>query len=292
MPTFDLQVDLSAVLSNVGTIVLILALAFFARFLLRHFVRRLITMRIPKVHEETQNQLAARSETLSMAVTRTGTFFVSVITFLMILGQLGVNLGPIMASVGLASLAIGFAAQNIVRDYLHGFFILMEDWYRVGEVANVAGIGGLVVQMSLRRTVLRDLNGTVHSIPNSKIELASNLTREWARINLDVSVAYGENLDHVFRVINEVGEQMKADPVIGADLITTPHVERVNNFGDSGIEIKILADTKPMRQWALTGALRKLLKERFDEEGIEIPWPHTKVYFGNSPQDVANISAS
>lgn len=292
MPTFDFTVNVSEVLSNVGAIVLILALAFLARLILRRVVHRLITMQIPRIREESQDELAQRSGTLSMAITRTGTFLISVITFLMIVGQLGVNLGPIMATVGLASLAVGFAAQNIVRDYLHGFFILMEDWYRVGEVATVAGIGGLVVQMSLRRTVLRDLNGTVHSIPNSKIELASNLTREWARINLDMPVAYGVNLDHVFSVINEVGEQMKADPVMGADLITAPKAERVNNFGNSGIEIKILADTKPMRQWALTGALRKLLKERFDQEGIEIPWPHTKVYFGNSPQDVANISAS
>ncbi|MDA0988007.1 MAG: mechanosensitive ion channel family protein [Chloroflexi bacterium] len=290
MPTFDFTVSVSEVLSNVGAIVLILALAFFARLVLRRVIIRLITMQIPRIREESKDELARRSETLSMAITRSGTFLISVITFLMIVGQLGVNLGPIMSTVGLASLAVGFAAQNIVRDYLHGFFILMEDWYRVGEVATVAGIGGLVVEMSLRRTVLRDLNGTVYNIPNSKIELASNLTREWARINLDMPVAYGVNLDHVFSVINEVGEQMKADPVMGPDLITAPKVERVNNFGDSGIEIKILADTKPMKQWALTGALRKLLKERFDQEGIEIPWPHTKVYFGNSPQDVSNIS--
>lgn len=292
MPTLNFEVALSAVLSSVGAIALILVLALVARFVLRNVVRRLITMRIPKIREESPSQLASRSQTLSMATTRTGTFAISVITLLMILGQLGMNLGPMMATIGLASLAIGFAAQNIVRDYLHGFFILMEDWYRVGEVASVAGMSGLVVQMSLRRTVLRDLNGTVHNIPNSKIEIGSNLTRDWARINLDMPVAYGENLDHVFRVINDVGEQMKSDPIWGPDLITTPHAERVNNFGNSGIDIKILADTKPMRQWALTGALRKLLKERFDEEGIEIPWPHTKVYFGNSPQEAAPPSVN
>ena len=113
--------------------------------------------------------------------------------------------------------------------------------------------------------------------------MASNLTREWARINLNVAVAYGENLDHVFQVANEVGEQLKEDPVFGPDLLTVPRVERVDNFGESGVEIKILANTKPIRQWALTGELRKRLKERFDQEHIEIPWPHTKVYFGNQP---------
>jgi moderate conductance mechanosensitive channel len=271
---------------------LILLLAVIARFILRRVITRLISIRIPKIREESDDQLAVRSGTLSMATARTGSFIIWIIAVLMILGELGVNLGPVMATVGLASLAVGFAAQNIVRDYLHGYFILMEDWYRVGEVANVAGIGGLVVLVSFRRTVLRDLNGTEHNIPNSKIEIGSNLTRDWARINLDMPVAYGEDLDRVFRVIDEVGEQMMADPIWGVDLVTSPHAERVNNFGASAIEIKILADTKPMRQWALTGALRKLLKERFDQEGIEIPWPHTKVYFGNAPQNVAGSSST
>ena len=281
MPTFDFTVDLAPIISKVGAIALILVIGFGARLILGRSARRVLSVNIPKVREETPDQLALRSDTLSMAITRTGTFIISVVTLLMVIAQLGVNMGPMMATVGLASLAIGFAAQNIVRDYLHGCFILMEDWYRVGEVADVAGRAGLVVQVSFRRTVLRDLDGTVHNIPNSKIEMGSNLTRDWARINLDMPVAYGEDLDNVFRVINDVGEQMKADPVLGPDLITVPHVERVNNFGDSGIDIKILADTKPMHQWALTGELRKRLKERFDREGIEIPWPHTKVYFGN-----------
>ncbi|MDA1349932.1 MAG: mechanosensitive ion channel family protein, partial [Chloroflexi bacterium] len=167
--------------------------------------------------------------------------------------------------------------------YLNGFFILMEDWYREGEVAVVAGTGGLVEHLSLRRTVLRDLDGAMHVIPNSQIDRSSNLTRDWSRINLDISVGYSAALDHVFDVIDRVGEEMKADPVLGPDLLSAPHVERVNRLADSGVEIKILAETKPIRQWALTGELRKRLKERFDAEGIELPWPHTKVYFGNAP---------
>jgi len=127
MPTFDFNFDLSTVVSNAGTIALILVLAIFARFMLRRVVLRLITMRIPRIREESQDQLAVRSETLAMAITRTGSFVIWVIAWLMVLGELGVNLGPVLATVGLASLAIGFAAQNIVRDYIHGFFILMED---------------------------------------------------------------------------------------------------------------------------------------------------------------------
>jgi len=206
-----------------------------------------------------------------------------VVAAVMVLSELNVDIAPILATVGLGALAFGLAAQNIIRDYLNGFFILMEDWYRVGEVAVISGTGGLVEDVNLRRTVLRDLNGTMHIFPNSKVESASNMTRDWSRINLNVSVAYKENLTRVFEVVNEVGQQMKDDTVWGRDLLTVPKVERVDNLGNSGIEIKILADTKPIRQWALTGELRKRLKDRFDEEGIEIPWPHAKVYFGDKP---------
>ncbi|MEX0762058.1 MAG: mechanosensitive ion channel family protein [Dehalococcoidia bacterium] len=187
---------------------------------------------------------------------------------------------------------VGFAAQNIIRDYLHGFFILTEDWYRAGEVANVAGIGGLVVEVELRRTVLRDLNGTLHNIPNSKIEFGSNLTRDFARENLDVAVAYGEDLDRMIEVINDECAKLKEDATWGPDLLTQPAMARVYELGNSGIDIKILGDTKPIRQWAVMGELRLRLKSRFDLEGIEIPWPHTKVYFGNGmPGSGANAAA-
>lgn len=250
----------------------------------RRLIRRIITMKIPKVRKEFSNQLADRSRTLSRIATQFVTVVIWILAFLMILDVLGMNIAPILATVGVASLAVGFAAQNIIRDYLHGFFIVMEDWYRVGEVAVISGTGGLVENISLRRTVLRDLSGTVHIFPNSKVESASNLTRDWARINLNVGVAYKENLDHVIDVISKVCQEFKDDAAWGKDLLNMPHVERVDNLGDNGIEIKILGDTRPMRQWALTGELRKRLKARFDEEDIEIPWPHTKVYFGDTLQ--------
>ncbi|MFC1963863.1 mechanosensitive ion channel family protein [Chloroflexota bacterium] len=252
------------------------------------FIRRTIPkvmkakVKIPKVGKKHEQELAERSNTLSRVVVQVLSAAIWILAFVIILTQLGVDIAPLIAGIGVGALALGLAAQNILRDYMYGFLIIMEDWYRVGEVANIAGIGGLVVDINLRRTTLRDLDGTMHIIPNSKIELCSNLTREWARINLDIGVAYKENLDNVFRVINEVGKEMKNDPAWGKDLITTPEVTRVNKLGDNGIDIKILADTKPMRQWALTGELRKRLKDRFDEEGIEIPWPHTKLYFGNA----------
>jgi len=282
MPTLDFTFDLSAVAVGVLKILLILAITFVILFVARRVIPKIISVRIPKIRDESPDQLAVRSKTLSGVVVQGVSAIIWITAIVMMLSAVGVNIAPLVAAVGVAGLALGFAAQNIVRDYLHGFFILMEDWYRVGEVAVVAGTGGLVEDVNLRRTVLRDLNGTKHFIPNSKIELASNLTRDWARINLNVSVAYKENLDHVFRIINQVCQEFKDDPAWGSDMLTIPHVERVDNLGDNGIEIKILGDTKPIRQWALMGELRKRLKDRFDKEGIEIPWPHTKVYFGNT----------
>jgi small-conductance mechanosensitive channel len=281
MPGLNLNFGLSAFVNGAIQVAIILIGGAVVSLLIRWIIPKLIKQRIPKLRRETKEQLAARSQTLSHIIVQVLTVLLWVFVLVMILSQLGVDIAPLIAGIGVAGLALGFAAQNIVRDYLHGFFIIMEDWYREGEVAVIQGTGGLVEKITLRRTILRDLNGTMHIFPNSRVEQASNMTRDWSRVNLDVTVAYKENLDNVIQVINEVGKGLKEDATWGKDLITTPEVTRVNNLGDHGVEIKILADTKPIKQWGLTGELRKRLKDRFDDEGIEIPWPHTKVYFGN-----------
>jgi len=282
MPMFDFNFGLSALVNGAIQAIIILLIAFILVIIARRVIPKLIGARIPKIREETPDQLSVRSQTLSRVVVQVVSILICVIAVVMILSQLGVDIAPLLAGIGVAALALGFAAQNIIRDYLHGFFIVMEDWYRVGEVAVIQGTGGSVENITLRRTVLRDLNGTLHIFPNSRVEQASNMTRDWSRVNLDVTVAYKEKLDDVIQVINEVGQGMKDDSDWGQDLLTAPEVTRVNNLGDHGVDIKILADTKPIKQWGLMGELRKRLKDRFDEEGIEIPWPHTKVYFGNA----------
>jgi small-conductance mechanosensitive channel len=288
MPEFDFNFDLSAIATGAVKVLIIVLVTWAILWLIRKAVRKMIAARIPRIREESDVQVAARSDTLSGVVNRAITAIGWFVAFMMILGVFGINIAPIIAAVGVAAIGVAFAAQNIIRDFFHGFFIVMEDWFRVGEVATCAGETGVVVDMGLRRTTLRDLNGTMHVIPNGKIEQASNMARDWARINLDVSVGYGENLDRVFAVANDVCRKFKDDPKWAEDMTTTPEVVRVNNLGDSGIEIKILGDTRPMKQWALMGELRKRIKERFDEEGIEIPWPHTKVYFGNALPDTAS----
>jgi small conductance mechanosensitive channel len=131
--------------------------------------------------------------------------------------------------------------------------------------------------------VLRDLDGIVHHVPNGEIRVASNYTRHFARVNLDFSVAYDTNLDHAISVMNRVGQELAADENWKSLIVTPPQVLRINNLGDSGIDIKILGDVKPSEQWGVMGELRLRMKKAFDSEGIEIPWPHTKVYFGNVP---------
>ena len=282
MPDFNFNFELSAVVTGAVKVLVIVLVTWVLLWLIKKAVRRLINARIPRIREESEEQLSSRSETLAGVINRVIAFIAWFIAFMMILTVFGINVAPIIAAIGVAGIAVGFAAQNIIRDYFHGFFIIMEDWFRVGEVATCSGQTGVVDSMGLRRTVLRDLNGTMHVIPNSKIDQTSNMAREWARINLDISVGYNENLDKVFQVLTDVCTKFKDDPEWGINMLTTPEAVRVNNLGDSGIEIKIIGDTKPMQQWALMGELRKRIKERFDEEGIEIPWPHTKVYFGNS----------
>lgn len=290
MPALNLNFGLSSLANGLVQAVIILLIALVVVLVLRRLIPRLISARIPKIREESPDQLAVRSGTLSKVIVQVVSIIIWAVALVMVLSQLGIDITPLIAAIGVASLALGFAAQNIIRDYLNGFFILMEDWYRVGEVAVIQGTGGVVENITLRRTVLRDIDGALHIFPNSQVQQASNLTRDWSRINLNIGVAYKENISRVIEVINQVCQEFKNDPVWGADMLTAPHVERVDSLGDSAVEIKILGDTKPIKQWGLMGELRKRLKDRFDQEAIEIPYPHTMVYFGNTPEGNGKVA--
>lgn len=279
-------IEWSAIVTGAITVVLIIIVAIVSIWLLKRVIRRVITNRISRIRKETPEERAVRSDILSNIVTKLVVYTIVIIAFIMILSVLGVNVLPIVAVFAAMAVGVGLAFQDIGRDYVRGVLILAEDWFRVGEWATVAGISGTVDHMDLRRTILRDLDGTMHVIPNRKIEIVSNMARDWASINLNITVAYKENLDHVIEVINDVCQKFKQDNVWGKELLSTPKVQRVNDLGNSGIEIKILGDTKPLRQWDLTGELRKRLKDRFDQEDIEIALTHAKVYFGNAPTGV------
>lgn len=265
------NIEWSAIVTGALIVLLIILGAFVLIWLLKRVTHRMVLANISRITEETTEQREVRARMLSSIITKLCVSIIVIIAIILILSVLGVNVVPIVAIFAMMAIGAGLALQNIGRDYVHGLYIISEDWFRIGEWATVAGISGTVARMDLRRTVLRDLDGTMHVIPNSQIQLVSNMARDWASINLNIAVAYKENLDHVIEVINDVCQKFKNDNIWGRDLLSTPKVQRVNDLGNSGIEIKILGDTKPLRQWDLTGELRKRLKDRFDQENIEIP---------------------
>jgi small-conductance mechanosensitive channel len=266
-------------------ILVILAVGVILWFLLRRILRPVVRRVIVRTKGESARGVAKRADTLVGILTGTGRVVIVVIVLLLILSELDVDIGPILAGFGIAGIAVGFGAQYLIRDLIAGVFIIMENQYRVGDVARIADIAGLVEDITLRKTVLRDLDGIVHHVPNGEVKVASNYTRHFARVNLDFSVAYGTDLDHAIRVMNRVGQELAVDEKWKSLIVTPPQVLRVNNLGDSGIDIKMLGDVKPSEQWGVMGELRLRMKKAFDSEGIEIPWPHTKVYFGNAPAE-------
>jgi small-conductance mechanosensitive channel len=280
----DFAFSLTPMFATAAKVVIIVAMA-----LVLNIVQKRLVARAVRAMWEHGADIDVRAEMITAVIVKVATVIVWIISLAMVLGVLGVDTAPLLATLGVASLGLGFATQDVIRDYLQGFFIFMEDWYRVGDWVVIAGMEGSVELITPRRTVLRETNGTMHIIPNGKIPHASNQTRDWARINLIVTVAYKEDIDHVYQVINKTCQDMKNDPEYGQNMTTIPAAMRVSDLGDHGVDICIRGDTKPGEQWGLTGELRKRIKKKFDEESIEIPWPHTKVYFGDGwkgPQDV------
>ena len=284
MSTSDFVFNLTPMVGIAVKVVIILAIAIALNIFQKKMIPRVMIAGIPKVRVESRDQLAIRAKTMASIFIKIIAIIIWIIAIVMVLGVIKVDITPLLATLGVASLGLGFAVQNVIRDYLQGLFIVMEDWYRIGDWVTIAGMEGEVEKVSPRRTVIREINGTMHVIPNSQIQFASNQTRDWARINLYVTVAYKEDISHVYQVINGVCQELKDDPDFGMNLTTTPSAMRVSDLGDHGVDICIRGYTKPGEQWGLTGELRKRIKNRFDQEGIEIPWPHTKVYFGNTPE--------
>ncbi|MBI2165660.1 MAG: mechanosensitive ion channel family protein [Chloroflexi bacterium] len=235
------------------------------------------------------SEVEKREKTLSNVIVGSINIFIWATVFFIILSDLGISIAPLLAGAGVLGIAISFAAQNTIRDILNGLAILLEDQYRVGDVVTLAGQSGLVEDFNLRRTVLRDLGYRVHVIPNGEIRIATNFTKEKSRVNLNIEVAYKEDLDHCIDVLNRVGKEMKQDPS-WSHLMNEPiQVLRVDNFGESGIAIKVLGETKPLQQWAIAGEYRRRVKKAFDQEGIEIPFPHRTLYWGKGAEPSAYL---
>jgi moderate conductance mechanosensitive channel len=213
-------------------------------------------------------ELEQRVRTIGRLIVRIGAAVLGIIATLMALDLFGIDIGPAVAGLGIAGIALGFGAQTLVRDWLSGMFIILENQYNAGDVVRIAGVEGTVEELSLRRTTLRDLDGTVHTVPNGQVLVASNMTRTWARVNLDVNVAYDTELERASRLIDRVGEELQADAGWGPKLMEAPKVVRVDALADESVKLKVLGRVRPGEQWAVTGELRKRILLAFTREGI------------------------
>jgi len=223
-----------------------------------------------------------RAQTISTVLQKTATVVVAGVTFLMALLEVGVNVTPILTSLGVIGVALGFGAQQLVGDFLAGFFHIFENQIRVGDVAIINGTGGLVQDIRLRTTVLRGLDGTVHVFRNGSISSLSNMTKGFSFYLVDLGVAYKEDTDRVCQVVREVVAEMQGEEKYGLSILEPVEILGVDSFGDSAVNIKLRIKTLPIKQWEVGREFLRRIKYRFDQEGIEIPFPHRSIYFGEA----------
>ena len=205
---------------------------------------------------------------------------IGVLALLLILAQLGLNIGPLLAGAGIIGLAVGFGAQSLIKDLLIGVTLLLEDAASVGDVIDVGGRIGEVEAMGIRMLRLRDLDGTVHLVPYSEIATISNLTKDFAYVLLDVRVAYRENVDQVIDALIAIAQDLRDDQDFGPVILEDLEVMGVNALGEAGVDVRIRLKTLPLERWHVGREFRRRIKARFDEDGIEIPYPHRVIRFG------------
>jgi small-conductance mechanosensitive channel len=232
----------------------------------------------------TDLEFKKRMDTLSSITSHIVFVAILFVSAIIILGELGVEIGPVIAAAGIVGVALGFGAQSLVQDVISGFFMLLEDQIRVGDVIQVGDKGGVVEKITLRTVVLRDLSGNVHFIRNGQIQVVTNMTKEYGRYVFDIGVAYKEDVDHVIEVVKRVDEELRGNPGFKDDILEPIEILGLDKFADSAIIIKARIKTKPIKQWAVGREFNRLLKKRFDEEGIEIPFPHVTLYIGQDKQ--------
>ena len=274
LPGYELVAGPHAV---VGDLLLLIVATLLALWLSRRLVRGAVAALVNReATEGTAQELSAievrkRSETLQGLADGLVRSLILVVAFVTALDKFGLNIGPAVAGLGIVGVALGFGAQSLVRDYLAGMFALIENHYSKGDVVKIADVTGTVEDFTLRRTTLRDMDGTVHIVPNGLIGVTSNMTRVWGRINVDVTVAHGSDIDRVIEVVNELGRQMAEDPAWKRRVLEAPRVERVEAIGEYGITLKILGSVRAADRWSAAGELRKRVLDAFKANDIDIP---------------------
>ena len=269
-------------------VVAILFFAWIATLVLKKILQRLERKLTEDSNQtdEPPSESQKRIETI-VRLTKQGVMLVLWLTVgLMLLMEFGVEIGPLIASAGIVGLAIGFGAQNLVRDFISGFFVILENQIRVGDVAIINGTGGLVERINFRTTVLRDLAGVVHIFPNGSIQTMSNVTNEWSAYVFDIGVAYKEDTDRVIETMHEVGRSMRDDDEFGRLMLEEVDIFGIDQFADSAVIIKGRIKTRPIRQWEVGREFLRRIKLAFDDRGIEIPFPHLSVYYGEASSPI------
>ncbi|MGH2444638.1 MAG: mechanosensitive ion channel family protein [Candidatus Limnocylindria bacterium] len=277
MPEFiDLPVSVEITLRMAVIVVAALVAYLLLRWLIGIGIRHLVEHRAADSGAGVlpPAELERRMSTIGRLFVRIAGSVITVIAVLMALDLFGIDIGPAVAGLGVAGIAVGFGAQTLVRDWLAGIFIVLENQYTQGDVVQIAGVDGVVEDFSLRRTTLRNLDGTVHTVPNGQIIVASNMTRLWARVNLDIRVAYDTDIDRASEIIDRVGTDLLADDEWSDRLLESPKVVRIEALGDSAVTLKVLGQVRAAEQWAVSGELRKRILAAFGRAGIEIPYPH------------------
>lgn len=277
-------VNWQVLINSSARILLIIIIAWAMKGLVKTLLNSLEKRLIHKsrIEGEPISETSKRVETLIMLIRQGASLALWIVLLLIILKEVGVDVAPILAGAGILGLAVGFGAQNLVRDFISGFFFILENQVRVGDVAIINGTGGLVDAVNFRTIVLRDPSGTVHVFPNGTINTLSNMTRTWSAWVFDIGVAYKEDTDRVTEVIKKVGREMREDSDFGPQIIEDIEVFGVNKFADSAVEIRGRIKTRPNEQWKIGREFQRRIKYAFDEQGIEIPFPHCTIYRGEA----------
>ncbi|MCY1210981.1 putative MscS family protein YkuT [compost metagenome] len=258
-------------------IVLIVAVAWITISLLQRMVR---TVRLRIERRMGGAEGARRAETLGRVVRYLIALVISAIAVMLVLAEVGVSLAPILGAAGVVGLAIGFGAQSLVKDYFTGFFLLFEDQIRTGDVVKIAGIGGSVEDITLRHVRLRDYDGNVHFVPNGLITSVTNMSRSFAQAVVDVGVSYREDVDEVMKLMCKVASQLRADPQHSSRILADLEMAGVERLDDSAVILRCRFKVAPLQQWTVRREYLRRLKAAFDDQGIEIPFPHITLYAG------------
>ena len=251
-------------------IALILLLAFFGLRLFRVIVHKMVAFQRKRPSQAVRVQ---QIQTLAGVINSIGVFIIVFVAGLEVLQELNINLAPLLASAGIAGLAIGFGAQTLVKDVINGFFILLENQYDVGDAVRIAGVKGTVEAMSMRSTTLRDDDGTIHIVPNSEIHIVSNTTRDWSQFAMRVVVAFEEPSERILRLLREVSDEIKNDPQFSDDIVSDIQIPGIDRVGNGEAEYLVLVKTRPTKQYPVSRELRRQIKECFIKNNIRSASP-------------------